>query len=603
MKKFLYLLTILFLLLVECAKIGYPEGGIKDEYPPVVIEAIPENYSLHFDRKRIEIEFDEFIQLKNVNQELVVSPPLKGKPVVRLRNKTLVIDLDSALYPNTTYTFNFGQAIADNNEGNLLENYEFVFSTGDYIDSLSVAGSLYMAFNRKMTEEPVMVLLFENLTDSAPYRELPTYIGKSNKKGIFRVNNLKADTFRVFALKDANNNFLYDMAEEEIAFLDSLLILDPSQFEEYKDTGQESILIPVPDTSLKAELTADSLISDSARLLSLNPYTVLIDLFLFPEDNKPQYLVENIRLMPNRIRLIFNRSLKNEVQPEPLNFSSDKMWFIREDYKNKDTVDFWITDSVIYKKDTLRIIFTYEVTDSVMNYYYRTDTFRFVTEMPETDKRRTKEKEVKKTPGLQVNTSIRPRGTQHIYHGISLEPASVVSSTDINKISLSYMIDSLTYKQGFVLRKDTFYLRKYFIEAEWQEDQSYNLFMEPGVFTDIYGLSNDTIQIPFRTQSSEFYGRIIASFSNVRSPLIIQLLTEKEVLVREQFLSKDGSVPFNFLEPASYLMKIIYDRNDNGKWDTGDYLAKRQPEKVAYYSGLIEVRANWDKEVIWVMEK
>lgn len=598
------LLTIPFLLLLaECAKIGYPEGGIKDEYPPVVVEADPENYSLHFDRKRIEIEFDEFIQLKNVNQELVVSPPLNEKPIVRLRNKTLVIDLDSALHPNTTYTFNFGQAIADNNEGNLLENYEYVFSTGDYLDSLSVAGSLSTAFSRKLTEEPVMVLLYENLNDSAPYLELPTYVGKSNKKGIFMVNNLKADTFKVFALKDANNNFLYDMAEEEIAFLDSLLILNPSRFEEYKDTGQGSILIPVPDTSLKAELTADSLISDSARLLSLNPYTVLIDLFLFQEDNKPQYLVESIRPMPNKIRLIFNRPLKNEVQLHPLNFSADKPWFIREDFINKDTVDYWITDSVIYKKDTLRIIFTYEVTDSVMNYDYRTDTFRFVSESPQTDKRRTREKEVQKTPGLQVNTSIKPRGTQHIYLGISLEPVSVVSSVDAHKISLSYLIDTLVYKQNFVLRKDTFHLRKYFIEAEWQEDQSYSLFMEPGLFTDYYGLTNDTIQIPFRTQSSEFYGRIVASFSNVESPLIIQLLTEKEALVREQYLTKDGSVPFNFLEPASYLMKIIYDKSDNRKWDTGDYLAKRQPEKVAYYSGSIEVRANWDKEVIWVLKK
>jgi len=596
----------IFLLLEGCAKIGYPEGGLKDVDPPVVVESVPGNYSLHFDGKKIEIEFDEFIQLKSINQELVVSPPLKERPVVRLRNKTLVIELDSALRANTTYTFNFGQAISDYNEGNMIENFEFVFSTGDYIDSLAVAGGLYFAFNKKMPEEPILVLLYDNLNDSAPYLEIPTYVGKSNKKGLFRANNLKEDTFRIFALKDANSNFLYDIPEEEIAFLDSFLILDPKLFLHKMDS------ITVIDTNLNVENNNKILpsasdtstsVKDSVDFLSANPYTLVVNLYLFREDNKPQYMVDHSRMLPYKIRLVFNRPLQDEVQFTPLNFSSDTQWFIREPYLNNDTADYWITDSLVYKKDTLLMILTYEVTDSVMNYIDRTDTVKFVTAASEKEKRGKKET-IEKTESSQlIDLSIKPRGTQHIYQGISLTPANPVRSIDQQKIQLSYMVDTLSYAQDFSIQKDTFYLRKYILHSIWKEDTPYNLFLEPGAFTDIYGKTNDTIKIPFRTQTSEHYGRIITHFTNVAYPIIIQLLTQKETLVREQYLEQDGSITFSYLEPDSYVLKVIYDLNSNRKWDTGNYLAKKQPEKVLYFSGLVEVRANWDKEVTWELKE
>jgi hypothetical protein len=510
------------------------------------------------------------------------------------------------LHPNTTYTFNFGQAIADNNEGNMLENFEFVFSTGDYIDSLAIAGSLYSAFDRKMPEDPVVVLLYENLSDSAPYREIPSYVGKSNKKGTFRVNNLKQDTFRVFALKDANGNLKYDMPEEDIAFLDSLLILDPAMFDYLKDTSGRGITDTLAaETPTPAQKNTDSLLSvtDTTGLQPVNPYTLFIDLYLFREDNKPQYLADKIRVQPDMIRLIFNRPLKKDILMLPVNFQSADRWFIREGHVHKDTVDYWITDSLIYRKDTLLISVRYEMTDTVMNYYFRTDTLRLVNAAPSADKRRAKTTIQKEPSGLSMNISVRPRANQHIYQGISMEAANPVGSANPAKITLSYTIDTLSYVQDFKLIKDTVYLRNYNLETTWREDTPYNLFLEPGAFTDIYGLTNDTIQIPFRTQTSEHYGRIIANLSNVWSPLIIQLLTQKEGLVREQYLEKDGSVLFEFLEPATYLLKVIYDTNENRKWDTGRYLEKRQPERVAYYSSPVEVRANWDKEVIWLLAK
>jgi hypothetical protein len=212
--KFIFAILSLPILFAGCAKIGSPTGGPKDETPPKVIKSVPDNYSTNFDNKRIEIEFDEFIQLKNINQELVVSPPQKVKPVVRLRNKVMLIDLQEELIDSTTYTLNFGQAIVDNNESNLLENYQFVFSTGRHIDSLGVSGLIVNAFDLKPSEEPVTIMLYDKFYDSVPYLEIPTYIGKSNKKGYFEVNNLKSDTFKVFALKDKNYNLIYDLPDE-----------------------------------------------------------------------------------------------------------------------------------------------------------------------------------------------------------------------------------------------------------------------------------------------------------------------------------------------------------------------------------------------------
>ena len=134
----LLLCSVLIPFFTQCAKVGSPTGGPKDETPPEVILSIPDNKAVNSRPEVLEITFSEFIVLKNLNEELVISPPLKEKPVTRIRNKTLVVDLNNELMDSTTYTFNFGNAIADNNEGNALDDYEFVFSTGPAIDSLAI---------------------------------------------------------------------------------------------------------------------------------------------------------------------------------------------------------------------------------------------------------------------------------------------------------------------------------------------------------------------------------------------------------------------------------------------------------------------------------
>ena len=617
LKKYSHpIIIILLLIFADCAKIGNPEGGDRDELPPVVVESRPPDRTLNFDKKRIEIEFDEFIQLKNITQELVVSPPLEEKPVVRMKNKTLIIDLNSELLDSTTYTFNFGQAIADLNEGNVLENFEYVFSTGDYLDSLSVGGTLLYAHNLKAPEEPFMVMLFENLNDSAPYLEIPTYVGKSNKEGIYRINNLKADTFRMFALKDMNNNFMYDIPEEEIGFLDSLLILDPSVFDSLlftSDTLTDTIeagIIPsdslLADTLqlLEADTATAEILSDSAWLMSLNPYTVLVDVLVFQEDNKPQFLTDYSRPQYNKISLVFNRPLAHEIKTEPHNFDPAENWYIREDHFVGDSVDFWLSDSLVYKLDTLLIRLSYYITDSLLNYTEKMDTLRFVkTSAPPSGNRRRREDQKENDTVLVLSPGIRQGGKQDIFRDLVIVAENPVEKVDAGRIILSYQEDTLFHTQNFEFYKDSFFLRKYLLHTIWKEDYTYNLFIGPGAMTGIYGLTHDTIDINFRTESLENYGKIMLNLTNVSHPLLVQLLTEKGEPARQLSADTDGVVSFDYLTPNTYRIKIIYDRNKNGEWDTGTYLEKKQAEKVVYYQGSIEVRANWEKEIIWTLEE
>ena len=183
---------------------------------------------------------------------------------------------------------------------------------------------------------------------------------------------------------------------------------------------------------------------------------------------------------------------------------------------------------------------------------------------------------------------------------VTLEPATPVFKTDSSLVHLYFWEDSVKRPVDFRLVKDSSRLRRFYLENKWQEDTRYELLVEPGAFRDIYGLANDTILSDFRTQRLDAYGSIIFHLSNVKTQLIVQLLDEKgDKLIRQQVISKDGQLTYGYLKPGKYTIKVIFDTNKNGKWDTGDYLKKIQPEKILFHTGTTEVRANWDVDVNW----
>lgn len=585
---------------------GSISGGPTDEDPPNVVASKPANYSVNFSGSKIEITFDEYITLNNVNQTLVVSPPMKEKPEIKLKNKTIIITLFDELKENTTYTLNFGNSIEDNNERNVLENFEFVFSTGPLLDSLAIEGSIVSAFNLKPSKEPFIIMLYDKLEDSIPMQELPLYIGRSDKEGKFRINNLKADTFKLFALNDLNYNYLFDLPNENIAFYDSLIYLFPEYLDPYvPDTTHTDTIISAKDSisvsglerkkkeayeKKKAKYTQ---LTEEKRDPALSPFHV--DLFYFEEDKRIQYLTDNERKEERHIFLSFNLPHIEDLSFTGLNFDK-KDWYYEEANLSRDTFNLWIRDEDLINSDSLQLLLIYNSTDSLKNIMEIRDTMEFITK-PVRQVKGKAETEVKK-PELIVNT-IFNNGIQDLNKDLFFQFNYPVEKIDSSEIFFYSLEDSVETEEVFNLRRDTLSLRYYYLHHSWKSKKKYGLFIEPGAFTDIYGHTNDSIKVGFSTQDSEYYGTLLVNTRNVYCPLVVQLMDDKELLLEERFIESDTIVTYSYLKPGNYKIKYIYDRNINHKWDTGEYLKKQQPEKVAYYEGEITVRSNWEMEIKW----
>lgn len=219
------------LLLYSCASTGNPSGGSRDKIPPKILdEKSTTNFQTNFTKQQIELNFDEFINLKNPQQQVVVSPPLIYPLQFDHRGKRVRINFheDEILKDDVTYSISFGDAIEDFRESNKLENLKFVFGTGDILDSLSFTGSVLDSYTREPAKD-ILVMLYDTLyRDSIPYQDRPYYFAKTDEDGKFRIENMKSDTFRIFALGDANLNYIYDQDTELIGFSDSLYIISDS---------------------------------------------------------------------------------------------------------------------------------------------------------------------------------------------------------------------------------------------------------------------------------------------------------------------------------------------------------------------------------------
>lgn len=322
--KIKYTLFVLGLLsLAQCANMVTPTGGAKDITPPMVIEAVPANQSTRFEGKKIELTFDEFITLENANQNVLFSPPLKEKPDIKLSNKTVVIKLKETLLSNTTYSIHFGNAIKDFHEGNLFKDYVYSFSTGETLDTLSIAGKVVDAESKKPVED-LLVGLYSDDGDSLFFRPLqrqPDYLSKTDKEGRFAIHGLPERSFLVFALKDMNSNLFYDMPNETVAFLDTLVTTKP-----------------------------DTIVTASSELT----------LYAFTEKDTTQMLLEKKLVEEGLLRFVF-RQPAEEVSIETPDFLPDTFQMARVWSNTHDTLWWYFTPKVL---DSLRINIQY---DTIIN--------------------------------------------------------------------------------------------------------------------------------------------------------------------------------------------------------------------------------------------
>ncbi|MCK5136835.1 MAG: Ig-like domain-containing protein [Bacteroidales bacterium] len=586
-------------LLWNCAQQGSPSGGPRDEDPPRVIESEPANYSTRFDANEILITFDEFIVLDNVNRELIVSPPMEEKPEIKLRKKTIIIQFEEILKENTTYTFNFGSSIKDLHEGNKLLNFEYVFATGDVLDSMSVKGTLKFAEDLSVPEYPISIMLYNDLSDSVPLIDIPLYVGRSDDSGVFSVNNLRPDVYKVFALNDGNYNLLFDLPTEEIGFLDSSLIvnaefarsiLEAKGLLDSTEISSDTLLMPVDTTGM----SPDSLVDKGPDLNS-----IYIDILLFTEETEIQYITDYSRSKPWKIRMMFAKPLTDTFHYRLLPVIPDDTIGILEYFTpGRDTLTLWIRDSLDYKRDTLMMEVNFTVKDTTHQYITKSDTLVFSYR----EKKRKKKKEETEEKDKLVISTIRNKGEHDLNRNLAFDLNVPLKEINDSLIGFYMTPDSVEVPEPFQTGVDTSLLTRGWLSADWESQSQYRMVLLPGAISGIYPLEHDTIDISFKTRDIEYYGQILLTLENVRNRILIQLLSRDKV-IRKQIVDTPGLYTFSYLIPQEYQIKFIHDLNGNGKWDTGNYLKKLQPEPVEFLPVKVTVRSNWDHDVTMTLEK
>ncbi len=518
---------------MQCARRGRPTGGPKDVTAPVWLKAEPENMTINFKATKIRLYFDELVKLNDVQEQLIVSPPLKYIPEITPQggaDKFIEIKIKDTLQENTTYTLNFGQSIVDNNEGNPNSFLTYVFSTGSYIDSLEVRGAIKDAFNKK-ADEFISVMLYEidsAYTDSTIYKKNPNYITNTlDSAVIFTLSNLKEGKYAMFGLKDESKNNMFDQNTDKIAFIqdtislptDSIFLL--TMFREVQDYK-----IPVP------KLAASNKI-----------------IFGYFGDGR-DIEISTLSVLPDTVK---TRIIKEQ---------------------DKDTLNYWFTpfemDSLIFtvKNETLKVIDTFTIKkrkigpDSlVLNANQRSS--------------------------LSFNEPFNIRANTPLIN-IDSTKMSLINK-DSTAVDFKVSLDSIGNKLDF--------------DFSVEPSEIYQLSIFPEAITDFFGNVNDTLNFGLRTKSYADYGNLsLTLISAIDSyPLLIQLTDEKGKTEQEIYAKEHQVFEFNNIEPSKYLIRVIFDANGNGQWDTGNYLKKIQPEKVSYYPGVIEMRPNWEFPVTFTL--
>ena len=599
------------LLLSNCANMKAPGGGPKDIYGPQVLESDPPNYTVHFHQKRIELKFNEFVDVSDISTEVFISPPLQKSPEIKTRGKSVIIEIDEKLHDSTTYSIFFGKSIKDITEGNPIENYTYVFSTGDKIDSLSVIGEVIEAFNLKPRED-VLVMLYEDKSDTIPFDSLPylvkpSYLTRTNPAGFFVINNLRDGDYRLFALSDNNYSSTYDNAEEQIAFLDSLIApkyLVP-ELADSLYTDSITALLPedssiVEESQVQAELLydigeelLDEMVEDTALMItevleaadSLQNDTVeegFYSLFMFKEVDTIQRLLGVDKPRQRILRFIF-RYAAQDVEITPLTAVPDD-WMAEEWSEGMDTLRYYILSETI---DTISL----KISQDTIVF----DTASFSLNEEELPQRK-KEREAAQILTVNSNTS----NPFPYYKKIILSAGYPIAAYDFSRFLLIEETDTLQAEMEIYGSAG----RRLRLMNKLKENTRYTLFYPDSVLTDIIGRSNDSTEVLFNTNHYDDYGLYkLHVFNNSAYPqLIIQLMTEEETVIREEIVTEDKIISWDYLDPGKLIIKVIGDINMNAKWDTGRYIVFRQPEPVVYYPKVLDVRSGWKFEEDWIIE-
>ena len=591
-------LVSVIIAMYACASMGTPDGGPEDYDPPKFVRSTPEPNAINYNKKKVTIEFDEFIKLEKASEKVIISPPQAEAPEVRASGKKVIVQFQDSIKQDITYTIDFGDAIVDNNANNPLGQFAFAFSTGNTVDTMAVSGTVLNAENLEPIKG-IQVGLHKNLNDSA-FVKLPfDRISRTDSRGRFTIRGVAPGKYRIYALMDGNQNFFFDSKTEQIAWSDSLIVpsMEPA-------VRQDTVWNPLDTAKIDTIKTINY-----TRFLPDN-----IMLRAFKEENDFQYLQKSERPKTNQFSIYF--SAKNKELPAVKGLDFDEQKLIVEANSRKDSLLYWITDTMLCERDTLTLQLDYWATDTLKQLVPKTDTLRFVNKIPRERRLAMREEEMKKKEKerkkrarkgdtLSVETkflgiNVDAPSSLDLNRNITVSFDEPITSIDTAAIHMTHKVDTVWQDIPFLFVTDTVAPRRYEILADWKPGDEYRLNIDSLAFQGVYGLHTDKVEKSLKVKTLEDYGTLYLNITGAGPHAIVQLLNSSDAVIRQQPVTDKGTCDFYFLQPSTkYYIRLFNDSNNNGKWDTGSYEQKLQAEEVYYFPKVWEMKANFEFEENW----
>ncbi len=547
--KNLYFYLILACTIYSCANMVTPSGGEKDLTPPIVLAYSPDTNSLYFDAPEIQIQFNEYVVLNDVFNQIIISPPLDGIPEYKLKGKTLTIKLNSTLKDSTTYTINFGQAIKDNTEGNILNNFTYVFSTGEYLDSLSVAGKVTDLLTGAPAVKTFVVLYYEP-SDTSFQTSKPYYFSRTDPEGNFIIKNIRSGDYKLYAIEDQNFNYYYDLPNERIAFQTDLIHVDSNI------TNQK--------------------------------------LQIFSEEKIKQNLLEAKSKRYGQTQLVFSRP-STDVNITSLNNIPENIYYTKN--KTLDTINIWSDN---YRLDTFKIKIAYDTTELIRaislkaiaidsNFSLNTNTYT--------------------TNAVALSKSATALADWDPEKKIQINFYNPILQIDTSNIKILQVDDSM-YVTNYSLTIDSLDARKILIASEWKPEKKYDIIINKNFTKDIFSLTNKVDTMRLQVRKADTYAQLTTTIKNTSGhTLVFQLLKYDLTVLQEKILptsffenaENKYAVKINNLIPGNYRLRVIIDLDNNGKWTPGNLERNALPEPVILFPVEQNLRANWENAIDWVI--
>lgn len=603
-------------LVAACASIGRPEGGPKDETPPVFVRSNPDPGALNVNRNKIDIWFDENLKLDDPANKVVISPVQKENARVNANGRHLTVEFRDTLADSTTYVIDFADAIRDLNEGNILDGFSYDFSTGNHLDTLTVSGMVFEARNLEPAQGMV-VGVYSNLADSAVSTLPLERVAKTNQYGQFTIRGLRPGTYNIFAIDDKNRDWHWDRSEN-IAFFP---VSVTPRVEE----------VEVADT-LRSATGEDSVVTRQAW------HYLPDDLLLtwFNENYRSQYLRDNKRPTQRQIELKFGAPVDSMPRLTILNGrfagrSLDELSVI-ETRTERDSMVYWLADTALVSQDSILLEARYRKTDTLDCLTWQTDTLKMTWRRPKVDEKARAKAWEKKLKAIEearekgdsaalakaiADTITQPTfldikastsTTQELNEPVRFEAPEPLRPVPADAWRLEMMPDSVWIPVADAeLRPDSATARALVLTSKWEEGMKYRFTADSARVENIYGEFNKPLLHEFTTKKLDDYGNIYLNLTDLAAlnlpdsvNVIVELLSSSDQPVATATV-KGGGAAFSYIAPATYYARAFIDIDGDGKWTTGQVASKRLAEDVFYYPKKLLLRKNWDLEQDWAL--